>query len=1735
MAGATFWQQLKALLHRNFLLKLRVKGLTIQEIFFPVYFVLLLVLVKRLSTPESNPSIPEFPEYDFNTTLVPNRNKTLLISPNSTEVSDIIGTAAASLGLQYMMFEDVMAMENFYKANASVVFAGVHFSSNSTYTIRTSYEHIASTKDIYDVSGGSTCRSTTGGLGLTSVNCPANSYLHTGFVLLQHAIDMAIVKNEAAGQPFIKPDLMFQMMPKMKFTPNSDYIRILSGIFFVMAYSPFVSGLVVYLITEKEKKTKEAMRMMGMKDSAFWLAWLLMYTGFILIVTVIVVLLAMAGQFFDVNKSNLFIFFLMLFMYGLTVINMSFILQGFFSRALVGGIASSFFTTLISLLYLVISTTRTYDENFLPKSTIPIAGQYALCLMSPVAVALSVDMGLFLDITGRGMTFDTLHVGQFPISSSLIMLAVDFVLYGLLAAYLDNVIPTEYGNHRSPFFCFLSSYWCPEKKHKEMVNVTDGINTIEAEREPVPQSYHGREGLRLFGIKKIFKGKENVTAVDGLTLDMYEGEITAVLGHNGAGKTTLINMLTGLTPTTSGSAYILGLDVTDVNDMDQIREMTGVCPQHDILFDKLSCREHLEFFGNLKGVPKDRLDNEITKALQEVDLEDQEKTFSEELSGGQKRKLSVAIALIGDPKFIFLDEPTAGMDPYSRRHLWTLLKQRQAGKVILLTTHFMDEADILADRKAIISKGRLKCYGSSLFLKNRFGIGYHLQMVVQPDTDAMQVNSLVSTYVPDAKVGRTHGRELAYTLPLESVNKFPDLFAALENPHEGSSISMGDALGITSYGVSMTTLEEVFLKLGEEEEELKAIDEYTKSSSNNQVAPVDDDDESKLTREEALSLVGNHGSLTVSLKQQIKALCMVGVLKKIRNKLAIIFQLFLPITFIVIGLVLSKYVSVNPDLTPKPLSVSDAKYIYTKNNINRNAPLMYYIDENGFATTDIILNVCLLQAQGLQFEKINSSTNLIDARPHNMGIRINQWVNQSVSGMRNFTVIYNDTAIHSLPALIGTIDSMVLKMTRFPANVNATINTTNLPWPSINPTIVFDSGAFSAIILIGMGMVMVAPGFAGELVKERQFKSRSQLRISGITLNIYWGSMFLVDIVQFAVVPVLSIIIILAFQVESLLVPGAIVSLIILYLLFMPINIMYSYVWSFAFTKYENAMAFMPNVFIFTSLLPYMAVAILDGSNQEDAAGIVHLICTAVSPPYFIMGGLHYIEKIHRTHVLLAEAGDVPFSYYFDWNKYVLPSWLLPIAHLFILFILLRVLDVKSTGGSVVEAIKCGGKEGPIVANVPEENDDVIRGENSDVLEERDRVENWRISDSRKVPVVMVKNLRKEFLRRDKKAAKKKGKKEERKRVAVRNASFAVEAGEVFGLLGPNGAGKTTTLNMIIAETCPTKGKVTVAGTDIKSSISDAFRAMGYCPQHDALWDYITPREHLECYAACRGIPDKDIKYIAERYLQALNIEEHANKQARQLSGGTKRKLSFAMCMLGESKAVLLDEPSTGMDPKSKRFLWDVISNRFQGDRRGAILTTHYMEEADALCSRLAIMVNGEVKCLGTTQHLKHTYGSGYVLEVKLKTEDGDTMEVMDEKREALKDFVINMFPTAEEAESFGERTVYKIPQTGVVSLSKTFSKLEEAKGSLGIEEYSFSQSTLEQVFLSFAKQQRDDNVSPEEEERERRRSISRRNSRTRSISSSHRSPPTSPVGTPLEGYINQSIVDNPTDFSTKM
>jgi ATP-binding cassette subfamily A (ABC1) protein 3 len=192
-------------------------------------------------------------------------------------------------------------------------------------------------------------------------------------------------------------------------------------------------------------------------------------------------------------------------------------------------------------------------------------------------------------------------------------------------------------------------------------------------------------------------------AVKGVNVKMYQGQIFALLGQNGAGKTTTISMITGLLVPSEGSASCYELDV--FRDMPDVRKFMGICPQHDVLFELLTPLEHLDLFYELKNGDPAKKQKEIDDLVREVGLTTDKDKMAGTLSGGNKRKLSVSVAIIGQSKLVLLDEPTSGMDLGARRGLWNMLRKYRRDRIIILTTHYMDEADVLGDRIGIMAHG----------------------------------------------------------------------------------------------------------------------------------------------------------------------------------------------------------------------------------------------------------------------------------------------------------------------------------------------------------------------------------------------------------------------------------------------------------------------------------------------------------------------------------------------------------------------------------------------------------------------------------------------------------------------------------------------------------------------------------------------------------------------------------------------------------------------------------------------------------------------------------------------------------------------------------------------------------------------------------------------------------------------------------------------------------------------
>jgi ABC-type multidrug transport system ATPase subunit len=356
---------------------------------------------------------------------------------------------------------------------------------------------------------------------------------------------------------------------------------------------------------------------------------------------------------------------------------------------------------------------------------------------------------------------------------------------------------------------------------------------VAAEREAV-LSGRGLSPASALVIRRLTKHFRKQLAVDDLCLSADHGALTCLLGPNGSGKTTTFNMLTGVFRPTAGDAWVYGYSITQEQQL--LRPLMGVCPQHDIQWANLTAAEHVYLFATLKGIPRSKRHDEVSRRLEQVDLLRVSHKYPRQMSGGMRRRLSVAMALVGDPLIVYLDEPTTGMDPSMRRAVWNMIAAAKPGRTIVHTTHSMEEADVLGDRIAIMYRGRLSVLGTPLRLKHKFGTGYRLSVTVQATQSEALHDRLRALYPRVKRLSISTLADQRYVLceyelvPLESTNLFRTsddggtnqyrsvqaqrrLFQEMENNASG--------WGIADFSVSGTSLESVFIRVFELNEQLQ--------------------------------------------------------------------------------------------------------------------------------------------------------------------------------------------------------------------------------------------------------------------------------------------------------------------------------------------------------------------------------------------------------------------------------------------------------------------------------------------------------------------------------------------------------------------------------------------------------------------------------------------------------------------------------------------------------------------------------------------------------------------------------------------------------------------------------------------------------------------------------------------------------------------------------------------------
>lgn len=605
-------------------------------------------------------------------------------------------------------------------------------------------------------------------------------------------------------------------MPKPQNRLRLDFSSILGTLFFTWVIIQLFPVILTSLVYEKQQRLRIMMKMHGLGDGPYWL---ISYAYFLVVSLVYMLCFVVFGslvglKFFTLNDYSIqFVFYLI---YVNLQIALAFLAAAMFSNvktATVIGYICVFGTGLLGGFLFQFFV----EDTSFPRGWIIVFELYP---------GFSLYRGLYEfaqysfngDYMGTdGMKWSNLSDSKNGMKEVMIIMFVEWLLLLFVAYHVDQIASS--GNRKSPLH-FLQNLG--KKKRAASMRVPSlqkqGSNKVfvDMEKPDVIQEREKVEQLLLEpntshaivcdNLKKVYPGKDgnpDKFAVKGLSLALPRGECFGMLGPNGAGKTSFINMMIGLTKPSAGAAFVQGLDIQ--NHMDEIYTSMGVCPQHDLLWETLTGREHLLFYGRLKNLKGPALTLAVEESLKSVNLYNGGVADKQagKYSGGMKRRLSVAISLIGDPKVVYMDEPSTGLDPASRNSLWTVVKKAKRERAIILTTHSMEEAEVLCDRLGIFVDGSLQCIGNPKELKARYGGSYVFTMTTSSSHE-QEVESLVRRLSPSAnKIYHLSGTQ-KFELPKHEV-RIAEVFQAVQNAKSRFTVF--------AWGLADTTLEDVFIKV----------------------------------------------------------------------------------------------------------------------------------------------------------------------------------------------------------------------------------------------------------------------------------------------------------------------------------------------------------------------------------------------------------------------------------------------------------------------------------------------------------------------------------------------------------------------------------------------------------------------------------------------------------------------------------------------------------------------------------------------------------------------------------------------------------------------------------------------------------------------------------------------------------------------------------------------------------
>ncbi|XP_064468885.1 phospholipid-transporting ATPase ABCA3-like [Ornithodoros turicata] len=1305
--------------------------------------------------------------------------------------------------------------------------------------------------------------------------------------------------------------------------------------------------------------------------------------------------------------------------------------------------------TLIAPMVILTVTGASLRDAYLPSKTAYVA-HLGTCLLPNIGFAYGLTIICESEELGVGITWDnfTTHESFYKLTLGKVCLALAISCFTSVSAawYLKNVWPFGYSFPKPWWFIVMPSYWG--------LFAGVGITAEDAKMiredpqlfEPVPHTLES--AIVIYRLSKHFGPIMcRTTILHDVTFKIFQGHITALLGRNGAGKSTLLRIITGSIKPAEGTAFVEGMDIR--KQKTAVRKVIGYCPQHAALYREMTVQENLWLFGRVRGMTNSATEDALSLLVLSFQMGEYEKTLVKRLNAGQKRKLQLGIALIGDPKMLLLDEPTVGCDTDTRNALWHSILKIRGARGILLATNCIEEADILGDRSAIISGGVVRCCGSALFLRKKYGYGYRLTMTISEIANVKHITVFVVKIVPTASVFLERNRFIVFTLGNVDHEHMISLLSALEEHRR--------TLGIFTMGLAATSLEDVLLKVDEFEEGAMLGDSSEASSSDN------------VEKQTNMQQSAMQSSMEGKDKDK-------GGKEEAYDRNDLIPLSGVPLFFLQFKSQLNKKMS------------------YYKRSYVALPTLIFFVF--------IITVIRCLAITFIPFETVKGlSVETLPVRaasPDNTSAR-------KMSGSKDTMAAEIDGVMRDLRVVASALDRMVevrkIDVDWLKENVVSPLFTVTLMARILDA------------LLIPLSLSLMAAVYVILPIEEEFSKVKKVQLMTGISSSRYWIFNYFIDYITYNVLIVISFLPIyiadpremtgrdtrvlsryfmlfsmfgfaflpvdyfVSFWVETSTV--AYFSLIVQAFL---TGTMTSMILFFVAPNFVSKMVkekktiqrFYNKLSVPFRLIPNFAISRGFGNINRNLhaqliccnlpIAVLEMICNyftgGYSKNWLTTQDIEFWDVMYdacpdactrledRRKDLACEISRVSSEEVtsdYNWDLMVMAFSGLCVLSVVIFLDAKMPSKVKSQ--ELMSRAELKAKRA--MQNLTDPS----------VLEERDRVEdlvNAMVQGEEEGLLgILVHKLGKTV-----------------KDVHILGQlSFTIQPGETFGILGLQQSGRSSVLSILAGDRELGRGNAYIEGWGIRRHPTQYLRRVGYCPEEDPIITRLSGREMLTLIGRLRGIPydtlQKEIRYVGNQ----VGLTKIIHNLTADYGSGSRRKLALGMSLMGDPPVVILHECTQGVDPASRGRLFRAITRIQRSNGMSVLFTSHCMRECDHLCSRVGIVSDGDFTRVGDTVTLKQTATQGCTIIVKLTVKQS----IQEGSIKNLNRGIKREFPNSAIYEKREDQMRYRLKPSSDYPLvwSEVFRKLHLLQQEIKFEDFLVNDTSLGEVFIGFARERK--------------------------------------------------------------